>query len=324
MATVPLVSIIIPCYNYGRYLADALESILAQTYTSWECIIIDDGSTDETREVASHYTQKDSRFNYFYQKNSGIASARNRALAEASGNYFQLLDADDLLESDKLKLQVAYLEENPSVDLVYSSMIFFKESDKNYRAGPQLMLAKKPVSGHGEALLQQLLDDNLFLPGCVLFRRSMYDEVGLFTKGIAGIEDWDFFYRAALLQKTFFHDNRDGTRLLVRSHEHNVSNNGQVMLTYKIKARKALMEETAKLLEQNESIFSKSFLYRAYKLHKAFLNRDGARLHLYYNNLLKGVVHVFRHGYYSQNPFFALYDGAYWVKERIKRKIGVN
>lgn len=321
MTPAPLVSIILPCYNYGRYLSDALDSLLAQSYSNWECVIVDDGSTDKTEEVVKTYAQKDPRFKYIRQKNSGVSIARNQALKAAAGNYFQLLDADDLLEVDKLKLQVAYLEENPAIDLVYSSMVFFKEADPDYVVGPKLMHDKQPVSGSGEAVLQQLLDDNLFLPGCMIFRRSLYEEVGLFKKGIEGIEDWDYCYRAVLLQKTFFHDNRNGTRLLVRSHNNNASNNGKTMLRHKIKARQTLMEVTADLLMQEQTTFSKSFLNRAYKLHKAFLNRDKARLHLYYDNLFKGLACVFWHGYYSHKPFFALYDGAYWIKERIKERL---
>lgn len=322
MTLAPIVSIILPCYNYGRYLSDALESLIAQTYANWECIIVNDGSTDETEEVAQRFAQKDPRFKYVQQKNSGVSMARNEALKAAAGTYFQLLDADDILERDKLKLQVAFLEKNPGIDLVYSSMIFFKETDPNYVVGPKLLHDKQPVSGSGDALLQQLLDDNIFLPGCMFFRRSLYEEVGLFKKGIEGIEDWDYCYRAALLQKNFFHDNRSGTRLLVRSHNNNASNNGKTMLKHKIKARQALMAETADLLMQKRPTFSKRFLDRAYKLHKAFLNRDKARLHLYYDNLFKGGICMFKHGYYSNKPFFALYDGAYWIKERIKRKIG--
>ncbi|WP_066406957.1 glycosyltransferase family 2 protein [Flavisolibacter tropicus] len=321
MTSAPLVSVILPCYNYGRYLSDALESLLAQTYTTWECIIVNDGSTDETEEVAKRFAQKDTRFKYIYQKNSGVSMARNQALQAAAGTYFQLLDADDILEKDKLKLQVAYLEENPEIDLMYSSMIFFKEADPNYVVGPKLMHDKQPVSGSGEALLKQLLDDNLFLPGCMFFRRSLYEEVGLFKKGIEGIEDWDYCYRAALLQKTFFHDSRSGTCLLVRSHDNNASNNSKTMLIHKIKARLALMEETDALLTKKQAAFSKSFLYRAGRLHKAFLNRDKSRLYLYHDNIFKGVGSVLRHGYYSGKPFFALYDGAYWIKERIKRKM---
>src|SRR6478752_5902047 len=119
----PLVTVIIPCFNYGRFLPDALDSIRTQTYEAWECLVVDDGSTDNTREVVSRYAQQDARFRYLFQSNSGVSSARNTALKEANGTYIQLLDADDLIEKEKLKLQVAFLEKNANVDLVYSNII---------------------------------------------------------------------------------------------------------------------------------------------------------------------------------------------------------
>ncbi|RYX81126.1 glycosyltransferase family 2 protein, partial [bacterium] len=92
-----LVTIITPCYNYGKFLAEALDSLLLQTYSNWECIIVNDGSIDNTDEVALQYTAKDQRFKYINQKNGGLPNARNSALKIAQGKYIQLLDADDLL-----------------------------------------------------------------------------------------------------------------------------------------------------------------------------------------------------------------------------------
>lgn len=320
MSAQPLVSIIVPCYNYGRFLAEALESLLAQTYSNWECIIVNDGSTDNTEEVSNQFVEKDTRFKYIYQSNSGVSSARNRTLQEARGEYIQLLDADDLLESEKLRLQVTLLEENPDVDLVFSNMIFFSHDDKTVFSEPKLLLNKKPVSGSGDILLESLLDDNTFLPGCTLSRKSLYDDVGFFKKGIEGIEDWDYFYRAALVQKIFKHDNRIGTELLVRSHGNNASSNRYIMWKNKIKARKSLMDETEKLLERTDSNFTKKFIRKASKIHKALLNRDKARLNLSYGNLATGCVNALAYAYYSRKPF-AFYDGAYWIKERIKRNL---
>jgi glycosyltransferase involved in cell wall biosynthesis len=320
MVLFPIVSVIIPCYNYGRFLSNALDSILAQTYANWECLVVNDGSTDTTEAVATHYAQKDARFKYVYQNNSGVSSARNKALEQATGTYIQLLDADDLLEKDKLALQVAYLEENTTVDLVYSSMIFFKDGDEKSQSEPRLLQNKSSVSGSGEAMLRSLLDDNLFLPGCTLARKSLYDDVGVFTRGIEGIEDWDYFYRAALLQKEFYHDGREGTRLLVRFHGNNASANRYKMWSHIIKARKALMQQTEDLLENKNSGFSKPFIAQACNVHKALLNRDRARLNLLYGNIFKGGIQALKHGYHSRKPFFAFYDGAYWIKERLKKK----
>src|SRR4051812_48468776 len=98
----PLVSIIIPSYNYGRFLAQTLDSVLAQTYTNWECIIVDDGSKDNSGEIAAAYEQKDTRIRYIYQQNQGIATTRNTGLQNIKGDYVQYLDADDMLPPEKI------------------------------------------------------------------------------------------------------------------------------------------------------------------------------------------------------------------------------
>jgi hypothetical protein len=183
-----------------------------------------------------------------------------------------------------------------------------------------LLQNKRPVSGNGEPLLKALVEDNLFLPGCVLLRRNMQSETGEFTKGIEGIEDWDFFYRAALLKKTFQHDSREGTRLLGKGHDTNASNNGFRMLTHKLRARKSLMLATAQAAENATGVFSKVFLEHVNNLHKGYLNRDAARLHLFYGSLSKGCLHMVKHAWFSKRFYFSFYDGGYWIKERVKKK----
>ena len=82
-----LVSVIMPCYNQGDYMPEAIESIISQTYPNWECIIIDDGSTDHSERVAKEYCQKDSRIRYIYQENAGVIAARNHAIGESLGEF---------------------------------------------------------------------------------------------------------------------------------------------------------------------------------------------------------------------------------------------
>lgn len=98
-----LVSVIMPCYNQGCYLSEALESVINQTYSDWECIIIDDGSTDSSEEIAKEYCQKDGRIRYIYQDNAGVIAARNNAIAASSGEYILPLDADDSISTVYLR-----------------------------------------------------------------------------------------------------------------------------------------------------------------------------------------------------------------------------
>lgn len=116
-----LVSVIVPCYNYAHFLGETLDSVIAQTYTNWECLIIDDGSTDNTKEVADNYCKKDSRIKYIYQSNQGLSAARNKGIDEARGEYIQFLDSDDLITSEKLRHQATSFSSNDQVDMIYSN-----------------------------------------------------------------------------------------------------------------------------------------------------------------------------------------------------------
>jgi hypothetical protein len=110
------VSIIVPCYNQAQYLPEALQSVLDQTYNNWECIIVNDGSPDNTVEVAQGWLEKDVRFKYIYKENGGLSSARNAGLDEAVGTYIQFLDADDVLAERKLEVSVnAVLIDNGAI-----------------------------------------------------------------------------------------------------------------------------------------------------------------------------------------------------------------
>lgn len=104
------VSVIIPCYNHAQYLSDAVNSVLAQTYSDWEAIIVDDGTTDSTREVAVGFT--DPRTRYLYQENQGLSAARNTGICAARGEYLVFLGADDEWESAFLERCVSVLQVN--------------------------------------------------------------------------------------------------------------------------------------------------------------------------------------------------------------------
>ena len=114
----PIISVIIPCYNQAKYLPDALNSLLSQSLQEWECVVIDDGSTDNIKEIMLPYLSGDKRIRLISQKNRGLSGARNSGLKNSSGKYLQFLDADDLIEKDKLRSHVSFLESNIDIDLV--------------------------------------------------------------------------------------------------------------------------------------------------------------------------------------------------------------
>jgi glycosyltransferase involved in cell wall biosynthesis len=120
------ISIIIPCYNQGQYLDETLQSVLEQTYSNWECIIVNDGSPDETEIVSQKWAAKDPRFNYLYKKNGGLSSARNAGLEIAIGDFIQFLDADDYLDCTKLELSINAVTYNNQYDIVITNFRMFE------------------------------------------------------------------------------------------------------------------------------------------------------------------------------------------------------
>lgn len=116
-----LISVIIPCYNQADFLPEALESVLAQNYTNWECVLVDDGSKDKTAEVAKAWQIKDTRFQYYYKENGGLSSARNYGLEKSKGTYIQFLDADDTIAPEKMDASVKAMQSDTGNTVVISN-----------------------------------------------------------------------------------------------------------------------------------------------------------------------------------------------------------
>jgi glycosyltransferase involved in cell wall biosynthesis len=120
-----------PCFNYGRFLGEAIDSVLAQSYQNWELIVINDGSTDNTKEILCDF--KDTRIQAIHIENAGVSNARNTGLKAAKGDYIAFLDADDVWDSDKLDVQVRALRENPNADFVFANFSRFdSNTDSKY------------------------------------------------------------------------------------------------------------------------------------------------------------------------------------------------
>lgn len=128
------VSIIVPCFNQASFLPKAIASLQAQTFKNWECIVVDDGSTDNTAEVVANMALKDARIRLVQQLNGGSASARDKGLKEAKGEYIQFLDADDTLAPEKLERQVALMEQE-GLDISYTA--FCSEDSQGQQTRPR-------------------------------------------------------------------------------------------------------------------------------------------------------------------------------------------
>src|SRR5882724_2373758 len=121
-----LISVIIPAYNYAAYIEETLRSVAQQKYSDFECIVIDDGSKDDTRVRVESFCERDNRFHYYYQNNQGLSAARNAGLRNAKGTYIAFLDADDLWTEAKLSNQMSVLKEK-NCQVVFSNCSSFKD-----------------------------------------------------------------------------------------------------------------------------------------------------------------------------------------------------
>jgi len=218
----PKVSVVVPCFNYGRFLAECLDSVRAQTFEGWECIVIDDGSTDDTGAVAAAYAAKDGRFVSVRQENRGLSAARNAGMRRAQGDYLQLLDADDLLEEGKLEQQAAFLDQHPDCALVYGGMRYFqvRGSAKVLAPGRNASAVEwmKMWRDTDSTMLAAMVEGNQFPVSAALFRRAVLEETGYFDEELRSHEDWDFWLRWAFSGKRFFGEDVPGTRTLIREH----------------------------------------------------------------------------------------------------------
>jgi len=178
----PRVSIVVPCYNYAQYLDEALQSILDQTYVDWECIVVNDGSTDNTAAVAHKWVTKDARFVYVYKENGGVSSARNLGIEKAKGEFIVTLDADDKYGSTFIEKALVIVQENRGVGFVSSWGSYFTESK-------QLQVFKSKATSTADFLFHNGINR-----GSLLFRKECWEKVGGYDGDPRnGYEDWDFY-----------------------------------------------------------------------------------------------------------------------------------
>ncbi|WP_405223456.1 glycosyltransferase family 2 protein [Dokdonia sp. Asnod1-B02] len=178
-----LVSIIVPCYNQAHFLKESLQSVLEQTYTAWECIIVNDGSPDDTESQAMRWCEKDDRFKYVYKENGGLSSARNAGIQNCEGTFILPLDADDMLHMSFLEKLVPVLENGVNIGVVSCNSIFFEDSISN-------VVNKREPKGES---YHALLFENIMMASS-LYRKESWAQVGGYDESMKhGLEDWEFW-----------------------------------------------------------------------------------------------------------------------------------
>lgn len=222
------VSVIIPTFNYGHLIVDTIDSIKRQTHANWEIIIVDDGSKDNTELVVNTYVATDSRIRFFKQHNAGPSAARNLALAEATGDFIQFLDADDLLEPRKFEQQLALFQQKPTTDIVYSRVRYFTQNPTDEKKWLLTYWGENRewmpgISGHGPGFLPGSLKGSFGHISCFLFRKRIVDKAGHWDESKRAAEDYLFVLNCVLADGHFLFEDRKGSYALVRWHGNNAS-----------------------------------------------------------------------------------------------------
>jgi glycosyltransferase involved in cell wall biosynthesis len=200
------VSVIIPTYNRGWIIKEAIDSVLAQDYRDFELIVVDDGSTDNTDGILNSYRGD---IMVFRQENQGVSAARNRGLAEASGRFIAFLDSDDLWLPQKLFRQVEFFNKNPDAQICQTEETWIR---KGVRVNPKKR-HKKPWG----MIFEPSLALCLISPSAVMIRRSLFEKVGGFDETLPACEDYDLWLRTSCRYPVYLIE----TPLIIKRGGHN-------------------------------------------------------------------------------------------------------
>lgn len=179
-------SVIIPTFNRRAFLEKAVNSVLAQSFSDFELIVIDDGSTDSTKGLMALY--KDKRIIYVYQKNHGVSTARNKALTLAKGNYIAFLDSDDWWKKEKLEKATEYIERYPDINIFHTEEIWFRNG--------KLLNQKKKHKKPSGFVYKNALSLCCISISTAVIKKGVFETVGTFDETLEACEDYDFWLRA--------------------------------------------------------------------------------------------------------------------------------
>ena len=195
-----MITLIIPLYNAARFIAETLQSVQAQTYTDWECLVIDDGSTDNGAEIVQRIAQADTRIRYVYQSNAGPSVARNHGLRLAKGDYIQFLDADDWFPPQRFENMLAVYSRTEENVILYSGLCLGAEDNIHHhmpysaRTNVEDIDFKCMYGGFGREFS--------FIPGAILFPAAYLKHVQ-WNEAMRASEDWDYYLQLTQQGYTF-------------------------------------------------------------------------------------------------------------------------
>lgn len=273
-----LISVIIPVYNSAKTIVSTINSVLQQSYSNFELIVINDGSSDRTLELLQ--TIQDARIKIFSYSNGGVSTARNRGIAKAKGEYISFLDADDRWTNDKLKLQWQTLQQHPQAALAYSWVYFEYGSQPSY--------AETSSYYTGNVYPELLIKNFLHTASNPLIRKDIIEQISLFEPELKTCEDWEFFLRIAA-QKEFILVPK--VQVIYHQSTTSLTNNiQQIARDHQIVIERAFIVAPQQLqyLKQQSLGWSYKYLAQQYLKHKS--DRISG-LKAAVNNILKAIFH---------------------------------
>jgi glycosyltransferase involved in cell wall biosynthesis len=250
----PLVSIVLPTYNGSRYLPEAIESCVRQTYPHWELIIVDDASTDETPQIIAHWTKQDPRIHSLRNKtNCKLPKSLNSGFVKAGGELLTWTSDDNRYRPNALATMVNFLQKHSEVDLVYSD---FSKIDEQGQVINQIRVAEPP----------QLAVVNC-VQGSFIYRRKVYESIGGYDEGVRLVEDWDYWLRTlrAFKLAPLHHDLYE-----YRSHPESLTR------TQKMQVKRATEQLLSHYLQEGR-LFSRTARARGYLKLNRLSFEDGRR-----------------------------------------------
>ncbi len=270
----PKVSVIIPTFNRAQFIRRTIDSVLNQTYRDYEIIIIDDGSTDNTKEVVESYGDK---VRYYRQANNGVATARNTGIAKADGEYIAFLDSDDIFLTENLETKISFFESHPNEYWVYSDWQYVDEKGNLLQHGSQKYnYSHRQLNG---SIFNELIYHRNFISPCtVVLKKSVFDKIGCFDPQIPSQEEYDLWLRISLKYPANYLD-----QSLVYAMIHKDSLSGDFRKW--AKGNEQIVDKLKDIIP-DDFPHKKNLLNRMHADKYTFLGRDNAEKHNYSEALI--------------------------------------
>ena len=238
----PLVSVIVPAFNSDKYISETINSIINQEYINIEIYVVDDGSTDDTAQILSKYEKK---IKYIYQKNSGPSITRNTGIKESTGEIICFIDSDDIMTSDRIKIQVEFLMRHPHVGIVFCDYQNFNENGEFFQTHFQMCpIVSKKLNNKVEIIINDgchiLTQENFGITSSILLRKEILKFEKGFEPTLTGGEDFHFYYRLARHTPVGL-INKVGIKR--RLHNSNISGDVEKMRIQAIRSRSILLQD---------------------------------------------------------------------------------